>query len=340
MNNGFIIADIEGMVMVLNRAGAAILGFEEGEAPGRSVQSVLTPASSEESPVLAALRTQRDFTRYEFEVRTANGEERLIGLTTSGMYNPSGRMTGVIANFTDLTELSAMREELQRQDRLAAVGEMAGGLAHEIRNPVAAVRGAIEELRGGPDSAIAERLAAIALRECDNLNDIITDFLEFARNPEVQREPLDVCELVRAETAALAETANGDVRVELGDCPERVVVSADENQMRQVLHNIGKNALEAMSDTGGVLRLSVSADNVSAAILMEDQGPGIPPDHLAHIFEPFYTTKDAGVGMGLAIAMRIVTAHDGAIHAASRKEGGAAFTVRLPLVRAKEIPGV
>jgi two-component system sensor histidine kinase PilS (NtrC family) len=335
MNNGFIITDMHGMVTVLNKAGATILGLTEEVAVGMPVQDVLQVTADEECPALTALRTGRDFTRYEIEVQTARGDRLLLGLTTSCMVRAHGHLSGVIVAFTDLTELSRMREEVQRQDRLAAVGELAAGLAHEIRNPVAAIRGAVEELRQNLDEpAIAERLAGISVRESDHLNYIISEFLAFAREPRCERDPIELEGLIEEVAALLRRQFDGadGLTVRLGNVPPGCRVSGDRDQLKQVFINIGKNGIEAM-ESAGILTVSASHDAQSVAVVFEDEGPGIPPDQVARIFEPFYTTRGSGVGMGLAVCMRIVTSHDGTIHVASRREGGTAMTVRLPRAR-------
>ena len=146
MNNGFLMTNAQGRVTLLNNAAQQILNISESDAAGCPVQEVLKPASGGECPVVTALRSERNFLSYEFLTATATGEAKLLGLTTSQVCDARGRVTDLIASFADLTEISRMRQELQSQERLVAVGELAAGLAHEIRNPVAAIRGALDEL--------------------------------------------------------------------------------------------------------------------------------------------------------------------------------------------------
>lgn len=227
-----------------------------------------------------------------------------------------------------------MRDELKRQDCLAAVGELSTGLAHEIRNPVAAIRGAIEELeRSMEEPVLARRLTSIAMRECDQLNYIVSEFLDFAREPRMERHPFDLWELLDEVAGLLQRSVNGNgLHMELKHGAEHCPISGDRAQLKQVFINIGKNAVEAMNENG-TLTISASRDQVSVAVVFEDEGPGIPPDEVARIFEPFYTTKESGVGMGLAVCMRIISAHDGTIHVTSRREHGASLIVRLPAAR-------
>ncbi len=338
MNNGFLITDLSGTITVVNKAAERILVLSEDEAIGQPVQDVLRVASGEECPVITALRSERDFTRYEYTGLLNNGRTMLLGLSTSRIYDWRGRMTGIIASFSDLTELEQMRQELKRQDRLSIVGELAAGLAHEIRNPVAAIRGAVDELSTSLDHPnVAQKLLAIALRESDQLNAIVSDFLDFARKPRMRRDVFDVRGLIDEVTdftqRKYGETPGFSIETEMPNevCP----VSGDRTQIRQVFLNLAKNAVEAMNENGRLL-IAVVLGPSSVEVRFDDEGPGIEPDKVARIFEPFYTTKDTGVGMGLAICLRIVSAHDGTIRAASREGGGATMSVRLPRAGTEE----
>ena len=338
MNSGFLIIDPKGVITVMNKVAHQILNLVPGAAIGRPVQEVLRPGPGGECPVLTALRSERDFLSYEFQAMTAPGEAKLLGLTTSHVHDGHDRLTGVIASFTDLTEMDRMRRELQSQDRLAAVGELAAGLAHEIRNPVAAIRGAVDELPVSLDKRpVAEKLAAIAVRESDHLDHIVAGFLDFARDPSIEREVFDLRELV-SEVEGLLRRDNADaegltIATVLPEHP--CDVSGDRPKIKQVFVNLGKNAIEAMQGRG-TLTVALTRTNGSFEVRFDDEGPGIDPDKVTKIFEPFYTDKERGVGMGLAVCLRIITAHDGTIRAASRVGGGAAMRVRLPAARGKE----
>jgi len=338
LNNGFLITDSEGIVLALNKAGETILGLSEEEGIGRPVQEILKMESGGECPVLTAIRSERDFTSYEFQAKVDSNKSKLLGLTTSRITDSRGQTTGIIASFTDLTEMDRMRSELQRQDRLAVVGELAAGLAHEIRNPLAAIRGAVDELNSHIESPeMSSKLASIAMRESDQLNEIVSGFLDFARKPEVKRDTFDAVQMVD-EVADLLNRkyANRDeVRVVTRKPDHPVSLTADRSQLKQVLFNIGKNGIEAM-DMDGALAISLREDKNSVEFAIDDEGPGIEPDEVARIFEPFYTTKESGVGMGLAVCQRIITAHDGAIRVTSRESGGTSMIVRLPTTPSEE----
>lgn len=332
MSSGFLITDDHGFLTVLNGAARRILALGASNWGGRHVSEILRVDSGGECPIVTALRSGRDFTSYEFRAVIGEGQSRLLGLTTNRITGADGLATGLIASFTDLTEMDAMRQEMRRQDRMAVVGELAASLAHEIRNPVAVIRGAVDELGSNTSpEELREKLCAIAIRESDHLNEIVSGFLDFARQPRLKRETFDlrdmvveVSELVRREydfPAALTI----DV-----DCPdEACIVSADPSQIKQVFVNLANNAVEAM-EREGTLSISVTQTSGPIEVRFDDEGPGVAPDEVARIFEPFYTTKESGVGMGLAVCLRLITAHDGVIRAYSREGGGCSMIVRLP----------
>lgn len=330
MNSGFLITDPRGIVRAINRVGCEILGLVEGDTLGRHVDGVLTPASGAECPLTTALRSNKDFSSYEFYAQHASGEPILVGLTTSRLHDASGRVTGVIGSFTDLTQIARLRQEMQQQDRLAVLGEMSAGLAHEIRNPLASIRGAMDELRNADNPEIAKKLAAIAVRESDHLNQIVTGFLDFAREPKLNRSTVDLAAVVKELCNAMrARHADAPIAIIEVLPSEPCEVSCDETRIKQVFTNLLQNAIDA-AGPGGEVRVTLVSGQGPVEIRFEDNGPGIAPDKVARIFEPFYTEKERGVGMGLPVCMRIVTAHNGTLQAASRAEGGACMVVRLP----------
>ncbi len=333
MNSGFMITDARGLVTVMNESACDLLGVSSESAVGRHVSTVLRVAGAGECPIVTAMRSRQDFSSYEFKALSrGTSDEVLLGLTTNFIRDAKDDVTGVIASFTDLTEMDAIRQELRRHDRLAVVGELAAGLAHEIRNPVTVIRGALEELsHSAPKDALEKKLRDMAIRESDHLNEIVSGFLSFAREPSRKRELADVRTLVE-ETAELVRREHAvheglEVSVAFPETSRRIL--CDPSQIKQVLVNLAKNAVEAM-DANGTLAISVSAGPGPVEIRFDDTGPGIEPEKMGRIFEPFYTTKDSGVGMGLAVCIRIVTAHDGTIRASARQGGGCSMRVVLP----------
>lgn len=336
MNSGFLITDAKGLVVAMNKAACGILNLLEENVAGRHVDGIIVPESGAECPVTTALRLRKDFTSYEFYTQIGPESSRLLGLTTNRIRDAHGHVTGLIASFTDLTEMARMRKELQQQDRMAVIGELSAGLAHEIRNPVASIRGSMDELQRNIESKeLVTRLAAIAVRESDHLNEIVTGFLDFARDPSRRYALFDVRDVAREVEEQLLRKYGADgLSITLLSPQESCLVTGDKTQIWQVFTNLGQNAIEAMSGTGALeIVLDTNEGRGPIEICFNDNGPGIAPDKVSRIFEPFYTEKARGVGMGLAICMRIITAHDGTIQAASRAGGGTAMSVRLPLVQ-------
>jgi len=287
MNSGFLITDRKGIIIAINKAACEILGLVERDMAGRHVDGVLQPSSGAECPVTTAIRSDTDFSSYEFYCDTAEGESILLGLTTNRIRDEHSRLNGIIAAFIDLTEMSKMRQELQQQDRLAVVGELSAGLAHEIRNPVASIRAAMEALKDTPDDPkMARRLAAIAVRESDHLNHIVQGFLDFARDPSRKRQAVDLCEIVNDVFAHVKRKYDRSERLTIslekpaGPC----VVQCDQTQLWQVFLNLAQNGIEAMKEDGRLLIQLVDKTG-PYEVRFEDEGPGIPPDKVSRIFE-------------------------------------------------------
>lgn len=256
---------------------------------------------------------------------------RWFSQTNVPLRDENGALTGMQCIAHDITSRHEMQSQVVQAQRLADLGRMAAGIAHEIRNPLGAMVNSIEVLRR-QGTTLDQSLLDILAAEAERLNTIVSEFLLFARPPARHAVPCDVCELVQT-TAALFRRGGGlgastvlEVQCDAGLPP----VPADPNQLRQVLWNLVANASEAMT-AGGRIDLSarVVDDGAAVALAVADQGPGVDPK--AAVFEPFFTTKAQGTGLGLSIVARIVAEHGGAVDVAARPGGGAVFTVRLPV---------
>ena len=265
-------------------------------------------------------------------MHTRGGAYRPLGISISPLTDGTQRRRGVIAVFQDLTEVHEMRERVRKADRLAAVGELSAGIAHELRNPLASISGSIEMLYH--ELALEgenRRLMELIMRESDRLDRIISDFLEFARLRTPRRVPskLDRCidevvTLVRQNT----EKSEG-ISIRTIIEPALPDVWMDDEQMRQVFMTLAVNACEAMA-RGGTLEIAVERGGGMVRVSFMDEGSGIDPEGLERMFEPFFTTKDGGTGLGLAMANKIVNAHGGSIEYRNA-ERGAVFTIVLPV---------
>jgi len=275
--------------------------------------------------------------RQEYPFTRADGRRIEIGITSAPLFTPRGE-SGFLFTFQDVTDLKRREREARVQQRLAAVGEMAAGIAHEIRNPLASMAGSIQILRDElPLTGEQSQLMNIVLRESDRLNETIRNFLAFARPQRSVTIELDLRSLL-ADAAALLQnnaevTERHKVVVEVPDEP--VKFRADEAQMRQIVWNLATNGLRAMPD-GGTLRLAArttrSEDRTprEAVIAVQDEGVGIAPEELDGIFQPFRGGFARGTGLGLSIVHRIATEYGGEVRVASQKGRGTTVEVALP----------
>jgi two-component system sensor histidine kinase PilS (NtrC family) len=352
MGSGLLTVDGDDRITFINPMGERIAGRPLAEVLGMPLPDLL--------PGLAARRAVKPGRRFEIELTRGDGATLHLGCSFSPLEGEPG---GRILIFQDLSEVKAAEERALINERLAAVGRLSAGIAHEIRNPLASIRGSIEVL--GHELALEGdqgRLMHIVLRETDRLNHLITDFLQFARPAEVKRQPVPIAELLLDTAEAFAIRAEKTPRVDLAVvAAPGLVAEGDPARIRQVIWNLLLNARDAMPE-GGRLRVSARAaegqgegrpegpdtgkaqgpddpgrkaeESAGARawieIRFEDSGVGIPHDVLPRIFEPFFTTKERGTGLGLATVHRIVETHGGSIQVTSEPGRGSAFTVKLP----------
>jgi signal transduction histidine kinase len=247
-----------------------------------------------------------------------------------------GGVRGAVAIFNDLTLRRQMEKVTERAERFRALLEMSAGIAHEIRNPLASIRGAAQELEATalPDED-DRRLMGVVLRESDRLDKIVSEFLEYASDRPVDLALVDVCEVVNEVVTLLRAREEGKGAVFQVDTPPQLVVKCSPDQLKQVFLNLGLNALEACGLGGRVIFRCGPAHNpgdprLGARVEIEDNGPGIPKDDMKRLFSPFFTTKPRGTGMGLAIARKIITAHGGTIALDSVEGKGTTVRMWLP----------
>jgi two-component system sensor histidine kinase PilS (NtrC family) len=340
--SGLVTADTDGCILTFNRAAATITGISPQEAIGQDARVVLQLPEVTRGQLEPLVETGS--LRADFEFRTPSGRLLDIGLMATMLSFPNGR-SGYLFTFQDVTELRRLERNARLQQRLAAVGEMAAGIAHEIRNPLASMSGSIQLLR--QELSLSEeqgQLMDIVLRESERLNDTIRSFLAYARPQKFAVAPLDLAKVVRDTVLLIRNSAEArDTHtVDVEAPPEPVWLDADENQIRQVIWNIASNGLRAMS-AGGRLVLSVERDMVDGheqvVLGFSDTGRGIPPDEIDSIFQPFMSSFDRGTGLGLAIVHRIVTDYGGAIQVSSRVGVGTTVRVRFPVRAMPMLPG-
>ena len=331
--SGLATTDPSMRILTFNHAAETITGLTVQSVVGKPITEVLQlpPDLLAASDLdLSGVQTRRR----EYRYHTADGRGDIeIGLSATHLQTPGGR-TGLLFSFQDVTLIKKLERDVRIQQRLAAVGEMAAGIAHEIRNPLASMSGSIQILRQElPLSSEQSQLMDIVLRESERLNNTIRSFLAYARPQRFAIERFDVRRALN-DTALLLRNSSDvherhqvDVEVPAGE----LWYEADEGQIKQIIWNLATNGLRAMPD-GGRLRLIGSLEPASdgVVITVQDEGVGIPAEELDGLFQPFRGTFPKGSGLGLAIVHRIVTDYNGEIQVSSRPGAGTTVSVRLP----------
>jgi two-component system, NtrC family, sensor histidine kinase AtoS len=340
MTGAVITLDADGRVIGSSPAAEATLGYREEDLVGRRFSDVFPPASGSRASLTAvetAIAGRKPISLDDVEILAADGRPVRIGITASYLQQRTGRspqdIIGVTIAFKDLNQVRSLRARLQQADQLAALGTLTAGVAHEIRNPLASLRGLTELL--GRDVAPADKRRTYIdtmLEAIDRLNHLIEDLLLFSSPKADDVSQIDLAPVV-SETVSLTRHGLGDRRVSvqlLVDPAERLVVRGNRERMAQVLTNIILNAVQATPDEGQVTVSAQSRDG-QAVVSVHNTGSFIPADVRRQLFVPFFTTKPTGTGLGLAIARQIVTGLDGRIEVESDAASGTTFTIELPM---------
>ena len=341
LRNGVLAVTRDGTVAVMNEVAYQILGLKRRPSDiGRPFTAVLKTQQDICRIVAAAFELSHLPNRAELRLKSTG---KVIGYTISQVRDSRGRVSGATLFFKDLTRVEQLEERERLRDRLAALGEMAAAIAHEVKNPLAGIEVMAGLLkRQLPDAPDAQAVLADIIKEAKMANAIVLEVLDFVRPIRLQVERVSVADALRdAISMAESHVPRGGVRVDVA-CPETLpAIQGDPHQLRQIFTNLLTNAFEALAGRGRVA--------IDAAIIVEDgpaggepqgpmvqidvsdDGPGIPRDVVDRIFSPFFTTKPQGSGLGLAIVRKIVDAHDGRIDVAMAQGGGTRFRVTLPV---------
>jgi two-component system sensor histidine kinase PilS (NtrC family) len=340
LTSGLATTDRWGMVMTFNRAGEAITGRTAGDAIGREAADVLQlPPSLDRLFGPAEARPRQ--TRVEFSYTRSDGQAIEMGLSAAPLMTPRGE-TGFILTFQDVTEARRSEREARVQQRLAAVGEMAAGIAHEIRNPLASMSGSIQILRQElPLTDEQGQLMDIVIRESERLNETIRSFLSYARPQRQSMKHMDVRQIV-TDTATLLQNSaeRGEAhRIAVAVPPGPVWFQADEGQIRQIVWNLATNGLRAMPEGGGLtLAVTPPAGGAGHVVIeVSDEGVGIAPEEIDGIFQPFRGGFSRGTGLGLSIVQRIVSDYGGEVRVTSAQGQGTTVHVRFPVEAAAAV---
>jgi two-component system sensor histidine kinase HydH len=326
---GLVALDGDGRVTAFNVWAESILGRAAGDVIGRPAGEALPEKCRD---VLAELGQGGKVVEREIECPVNTGKEVPLEVIAATLHEEGEIPQGSVILFRDLTELRQLKAEIARSQRLASIGSLAAGVAHEIRNPLSSIKGFAtyfrEKLRGSPEDT---RTADIMIQEVERLNRVVRQLLDLSRPMEMKKVPTSVGSLIE-HTLKLTElqARKKGVSIKTDIAPGTPDAVVDPDRIKQALLNLCLNALEAMK-AGGILTLTLRRqDERTLRIGISDTGPGISREEMDRIFDPFYTTKTSGTGLGLAIVHRIVEAHGGEIRVTSETGGGTTFTILLP----------
>jgi len=329
MSSGLLTTDSARRITFMNRAGGDLLGIDPSSASGRPMAD-LGFVFPDDWDTIREHSTGRETYRGEIDIERANSHQ-IVGFSLRALKD-EGREEGTLILFQDLTEMKKLERRARFSEQLAAVGELAAGIAHEIRNPLASISGSVQVLASELTIGAAEkRLMEIIVSESQRLSRIIEEFLRFVRPQERRVAKFDVAGTIMEviDLFRLSDEVSDAHEILVDVSPPASMLSGDRDQIRQIIYNVAKNAVRAMS-AGGRLTVVGRQDDAWYSIRFIDTGHGMNPDQLNLLFTPFSTAFDGGTGLGMAIVRRIVQDHGGAIDAESRPGEGTTVTVLLP----------
>ncbi len=340
MTGGVITINMKGIIATFNKSAELILGYNPEDIVGKSVFDAF-PASGKNAAlseiIRETLKGKKTSSSREINIYSKAGKKIPIGITTSLLRDKKNTFLGIVVTFKDLGQIKHLEEQVRRADRLAAVGSLAAGVAHEIRNPLGSVKGLVQLLKEDLKDDDQKKLyAEVIVKEVDRLNKVVEELLSFAR-PDASELEANFVEVninnVIEQTLLLAAHDSKKAKIQIvkqfsSDIPP---VLADAKKLQQAFLNIIFNAFSAMEDGGD---LTIKTDfNKSTKVLnvsFVDTGIGISEEGLKKIFDPFYTAKASGTGLGLTIAHQIISSHKGRIDVKSELGKGTTFAISLP----------
>jgi len=322
-SNGLITTGLDGRITLVNAAAEKLLERTEAEL----LRQPIAPLFEDPLPIVGSERSYG-----EMRFIAPNNFRKTFRIMVSELYVPGRGAVGHVYTLDDLTQIRRLEREIRMQDRLAAVGRLSAAIAHEVRNPLTSIAGSASLLSEMPDlSDDHRRLLQIVTRESERLNSIITDFLAYSRNKQYKFANVDLIPLLE-DTLILLEhrmaAQTTGIKIERRYSAQKTHVLADGDRMKQVFWNFCENAVRAMKK-GGTLTVSIDELEHEWQLSFADTGPGMSPQMVEKVFEPFQSQFEGGTGLGLAIVYQIVQAHEGKVFVRSKAEQGCTFVLRL-----------
>jgi len=338
VETGIMTINLQGKIKSLNRAAEEISGFTFADVENRNIVEVFPCFAQIQEKIKGNDDKHSPKDRYNIEFTRDKNSKLILNCLVSTLKDSTGKRIGGIVIFQDITSLIEMEEALEKNKRLAIIGEMAAGLAHEMRNPLASLSGSIQILKRDLQlSEVDKKLMQIILRGKNQLDHVIKDFLLLARQAPGDRETVFIKEIIEGviESIQYLPDWNNDIRVHL-DLSDNLSIYANRTEIREVVWNLVMNAVQSMPE-GGELSVDTrktynGAHGESLEIQVSDTGYGIDEEYLDRIFEPFFTTRERGTGLGLAIVNRIIEGYKGKILIRRGVEKGTVSMVSLPLI--------
>jgi len=333
MANGLISLDPKGKIVSYNHLALELLDLEESEAKGMDLRESI---DFESSGIQSTLTNCMPVLEYEILHQKKSGKIIPLALSATPIKNEQGGCEGSVLVLRDLTEIKLLQEKVKRSEKLAAIGELAAGVAHEIRNPLSSIRGFAQFLRHSlKDKPQEKEYAETMVTEVDRINRVVTDLLTFARPMTVEISPTDITELIEHSVRLVeADALSREVIIRM-NISDLTKLPLDANQITQALLNLLLNALQAILPKGNIeIGAELDASDSRLHFWVKDDGPGIPDTQIEKIFESFYTTREKGTGLGLAIVHKIAENHNGEIRVDSPPEGmtrGCCFSIIIPI---------
>ncbi|MBP3040249.1 two-component system sensor histidine kinase AtoS [Bacillaceae bacterium Marseille-Q3522] len=330
--DGVITTNTRGCIRSLNKAALEMTGFTIEKVIGQPYKKLFLSGHHVYSLLMDTLHTGKKHIGFETEFQV-KGKEMKVSISTAQLCTANGEIIGAVAVFTDITEKKRLEDQLKRADRMAAMGEMMAGIAHEIRNPLTGIKGFIQYLQSSSTEEEKQLYMPVIIKEVDRVNQIIEELLYFSRPSEAKYSKININDELKQIILLAKNSAGKRIKFVMLFDDKLPYVEADSSLLKQGFLNILLNSIQAISSEGTItVKTAIEEkDNQYVSIQFIDTGSGINKKDLEHVFDPFFTTKKSGTGLGLAVTQRIIAAHNGYIYFETYRKGCTVVHLSLPI---------